>query len=728
MKKYIFIACLLIQTATTFAQSRSCSPFFSKTNIPPNIITNEIQLNEKAANAIANGFTHANKLVTLTVPMVFHVVHQNGPENIPDSVIINSVNVLNQRFSNSGPYNFGNGVNVNIQFCLASTDPWGNPTNGITRDTSYWSVFPANAGGNADFMMKNVNRWNPMRYLNVWLPKSTIFAMPSNAYSSYPWYIGLPIDGIVIEALSLGNPHFLLAHEVGHYLGLYHNDEGNSCVNLNCLLDGDHVCDTPPEYQPLDCALSSCNTDLDDTTGFSPFTIDTIDISNLMLPVLPCLNYVFTQGQADRMNYFLSTTRSLLLDGASCSRIIPNIPQPTAGIQITGNGCNGYEFTYTGANGEYVAWDLNNDGRIDNSGTTFTYSYPAPGTYTVVQYVFNGAGYTSDSVVINALNTSNTNFPIQTITSSNQSNNGNLLCMGSTLTLTAIPNMAHYYWSTGDTTQTISLTVNGPITVSLSCIDSLGIVWKHCPDSTFTWGTLPIPAPITLQPLTNDTLCEGQTFKALVPSQLGANVWQYLGNGFPSINQDTISISYWNNQYIWCAVVMATANYCKRNSDTLLITFSRNIAGPIIPGQNGLTLWINDSANFHQWYLNGVLLQGVTSDTITVSTNGCFTYAAWDVDSSCSTTSDPICITTAGINAYDKSEINLYPNPTEGICYFEMKGIKGNQVRLFDAIGRIIPVKVEQLTDSKIKITLENIIPGFYFVYLEGLRKILIVK
>jgi hypothetical protein len=57
-----------------------------------------------------------------------------------------------------------------------------------------------------------------------------------------------------------------------------------------------------------------------------------------------------------------------------------------------------------------------------------------------------------------------------------------------------------------------------------------------------------------------------------------------------------------------------------------------------------------------------------------------------------------------------------------------MKGIKGNQVRLFDAIGRIIPVKVEQLTDSKIKITLENIIPGFYFVYLEGLRKILIVK
>lgn len=717
-----------MQTATTFAQSRSCcSPFFSKTNIPSNIITNEIQQNEKAANAIANGFAHTNKLVTLTVPLVFHVVHQNGPENIPDSVIINSVNVLNQRFSNSGPYNFGNGVNVNIQFCLASTDPWGNPTNGITRDTSYWSVFPSNAGANADFMMKNVNRWNPSRYLNVWLPKSTIFAMPSNAYSSYPWYIGLPIDGVVIEALSLGNPHFLLAHEVGHYLGLYHNDEGNSCVNFNCLLDGDHVCDTPPEYQPMDCALSSCNTDLDDTTGFSPFTIDTIDISNLMLPVLPCLNYVFTQGQADRMNYFLSTTRSLLLDGASCSGIIPNIPQPTAGIQITGNGCNGYEFTYTGANGEYVAWDLNNDGRIDNCGTTFTYSYPAPGTYTIIQYVFNGAGYTSDSVVINALNTSNTNFPIQTITSSNQSNNGNLLCMGSILTLTAIPNMFHYYWSTGDTTQTISLTVNGPITVSLSCTDSLGIVWKHCPDSTFTWGTLPTPDPFELQPLTNETLCEGQIFKALIPSQPGAYIWQCLGNGYASVIQDTILISYWNNQNIWCSVVLSTSNYCKRNSDTLLITFSRNIPGPITPGQNGLTLWINDTANFHQWYLDGVLLQGVTMDTITALANGCYTYASWDVDSSCSTISDPICITTAGINAYDKSEINLYPNPNEGICYFEMKGIKGNQVRLFDAIGRIVPVKVEQLTDSKIKITLKNVVPGVYFIEALNKRTQLIV-
>jgi hypothetical protein len=717
-------------TVALFAQQRNCSLYSSssKIEIPYEVNVAEKLLNDKAANAIANGFTVENRTVTLTVPIVFHVVHQNGPENIPDSVIINSVNALNQRFSKSGPYNYSNGVNVNIQFCLASTDPYGNPTNGITRDTSYWSVFPVNSGGNADFMLKNVNRWNPMRYLNVWLPKSTIFAMPSNAYSSYPWYIGMPIDGIVIEALSLGTPHFLLAHEVGHYLGLYHNDEGDSCLNFNCLLDGDHVCDTPPEYRPLDCALSSCSTDLDDTSGVSPFTIDTTDISNLMLPVLPCLDYVFTQGQADRMNYFLSTTRSLLLDGASCNGITPSIPLPTTGIQITGNGCNGYKFEYTGSGAEYVAWDINNDGSIDNSGSNFIYSFPSAGIYTVVQYVFNGAGYSTDSITINALSTNNTNFPIKTITSSNQSNNGNFLCMGSTLTLTAIPNMAHYNWSTGDTTQTIQLTVNGPITVGLSCTDSLGIIWKHCPDSTFSWGTLPTPDPFSLQPLTNDTLCEGELFKALVPSQPGASIWQYLGNGMMTQSLDTVIISYWNSQSTWISIVMATPNYCKRYSDTLNMTFSKTIPGPLYPGQNGLTLWITDSANFHQWYLDGILIQGITSDTINASVNGCYTYSAWDIDSSCSTISDPICITTADIKEYTNNETKLYPNPIENYCYFETKAIKINQLRLFDLTGRVVPIKIEEITENKLKILFENVAPGLYFFVTDKIRKTIVVK
>jgi hypothetical protein len=73
---------------------------------------------------------------TVEIPIVFHIIHQNGPENIADSVLITEVMRINQRFSNTGMFNYADGVNVNIQFCLASIDPYGNPTTGITRTVS----------------------------------------------------------------------------------------------------------------------------------------------------------------------------------------------------------------------------------------------------------------------------------------------------------------------------------------------------------------------------------------------------------------------------------------------------------------------------------------------------------------------------------------------------------------------------------------------------------------
>ena len=73
---------------------------------------------------------------TVFVPVVVHVLHQGGPENISNSTVINAINELNLRFQNAAPFFDLTGNTVEIQFCLASVDPWGNATNGITHDYS----------------------------------------------------------------------------------------------------------------------------------------------------------------------------------------------------------------------------------------------------------------------------------------------------------------------------------------------------------------------------------------------------------------------------------------------------------------------------------------------------------------------------------------------------------------------------------------------------------------
>jgi hypothetical protein len=262
-------------------------------------------------NSVRNQSTNS----ILTVPVVFHVIHQNGPENIADSLIFELLNQLNLRYQNSFPYYDSTGTVTGIQFCLASIDPLGNPTSGITRDTSiYTDVIWAGSYVN-EIAMKDINRWNPLLYLNIWIVRS-IYPF-STGLASYPSDVGQPNDGIVLLAANLIGQPTLLTHEVGHYLGLYHTFEGGTCINNNCLLDGDRVCDTPPDATIFGvCDTNSCFTEMNDTSGFNPFTGDVNDLSNYMDYTICPLS--FTQGQSTRMNITLSLTRYELLQSNGC--------------------------------------------------------------------------------------------------------------------------------------------------------------------------------------------------------------------------------------------------------------------------------------------------------------------------------------------------------------------------------------------------------------------------
>jgi hypothetical protein len=286
-KNYLLLVFIILLSNDIKAQHNFCGNSLNslyRSSFADEPHQKEIMLNKLVSEYMQQNVGHTTSGSTVEIPIVFHIIHEGGPENIADSIIINEVNVLNQRFSNTGNYNYVDGINTNIQFCLASTDPYGNPTTGITRTFSPLTNMPL--GGDVD--VKNLSRWNPHRYLNVWFVKNCVIAMGSSAYSNFPW-MSLITDGIMLTAptnVISNQNNYTLAHEVGHYFGLYHNNEGNSCLNDNCLLDGDRVCDTPPEFQPALCNGNTCNTDMDDTSGFNPFTMDMNDISNIMMPIV----------------------------------------------------------------------------------------------------------------------------------------------------------------------------------------------------------------------------------------------------------------------------------------------------------------------------------------------------------------------------------------------------------------------------------------------------------
>lgn len=222
----------------------------------PEALVNKIEqslANERAA--VAQKSAKSGKLI---VPVVIHIIHNNGNENISYAQILEAMEGLNNDFNKLASdtdfvdANFkGIHESANIEFRLAKIDPNGNCTDGITRTVSSLT-------SSANDNVKSLIAWPRDKYFNVWIVRSIQFANGGTAggYAYRPGFIPSPaVDGIVVNHNQFGSTGTsfgsglaarTFAHEVGHWLGLPHtwgptNDPG---LASNCSFD-DGIFDTP---------------------------------------------------------------------------------------------------------------------------------------------------------------------------------------------------------------------------------------------------------------------------------------------------------------------------------------------------------------------------------------------------------------------------------------------------------------------------------------------------
>ncbi|HEY0029462.1 MAG TPA: M43 family zinc metalloprotease [Bacteroidia bacterium] len=254
--KYLFLgsALFLVGKNTVLAQGYKCGteemnqklfaahPELAKSNADFNALIAQQLLNNKNSKAVEQVFV---------IPVVFHIIHINGTENISDAQVIDQVSILNRDFRKlnadtatiAAPFK-PHAADTKIEFRLAQLDPDGNCTNGIDRIYSHRTD---QANDNS-----KLNPWPREKYLNVWVIK-TMESVGTAGYAYYPaatdTYM-FPFDGIIIIHQYIGSigtanvtNSRALTHEVGHWLNLPHTWGSTNDPTVGCGDDG--PLDTP---------------------------------------------------------------------------------------------------------------------------------------------------------------------------------------------------------------------------------------------------------------------------------------------------------------------------------------------------------------------------------------------------------------------------------------------------------------------------------------------------
>ncbi len=334
------------------------------------------------------------------IPVVFHIIHNYGDENIDDSQVKNAITVLNTDFRNEDTdtsdirQEFRHLVaDCKIEFRLAHLDPNGNCTNGINHIADTLTYV-------GDHSVKSIIQWPPDQYLNIWVVANAAglagHCLNPASVDTFPLW-----DGVVIQYDYLGSigassefTSLVLTHEVGHYLNLQHTWGGNNAPNLpywspgdtaNCGSD-DGVDDTPNTvgWQTCNTAGASCNSPIDNVQNYMEYDY--------------CTTRMFTEGQKQRMRACLNSSVAKRNNLWSAQNLIAtgvenNTPckadfNADRTVICAGEKVNFSDVSYHGISS--TQWTFSGGSPATSTDSAPAITYTIPGKYDVTLIAGNG--------------------------------------------------------------------------------------------------------------------------------------------------------------------------------------------------------------------------------------------------------------------------------------------------------------------------------------------------
>lgn len=373
------------------------------------------QFMDQLTTVISNQQRTKNNQRIYEIPIVFHIVHNNNQENIPDSVIFNQVEILNECFrrknadtSNTREEFLDLVGDAKIEFKLADTDPNGAPSNGITRTNTsvahFGGVLPYGPGQDQqindwanDSLYYNLFRltnstlggkdaWDTELYLNVWIGDLRIL-LPKFGNFEELVFFGLatpPVDHVnwpdtTLDVINVYEQGVLL-----HYVNVGSNNPNrfpiaynafNGVVNTGKILvhEVGHYLGLRHIWGDGDCSMDDFIDDTPNSDASSEWDcnisanscVDSIENKDLLNMVENYMDYSsgdcqnsFTNGQIDLMRSVLRNYRPQLLDTVSsiASNAIPTIEQ----LKCYPNPTNGELYVELGQFNERVQINIQN--------------------------------------------------------------------------------------------------------------------------------------------------------------------------------------------------------------------------------------------------------------------------------------------------------------------------------------------------------------------------------
>jgi hypothetical protein len=345
------------------------------------------------------------------IPVVVHVIHDLGGENISDASIQGALDILNANINGQASNFLAKTPDIfasvrgdlNVEFRLAKVDPLGNPTSGIIRVRSELTNEPEPRDA-----VKALSYWNSYQYFNIWTLKKFQPQDDGNTllgYAQFPNSGRMSTDGVVLLASQMVSGG-TLTHECGHWLGLRHVWGDAECGD-------DNVKDTPAAREPnFGINLS----DFPYHVGFMSqgCVADSLNPAGEMF-----VNYMdyssdahvtmFTKGQNEVMNETLEgiydedagtsgigfreymwSAENIALSGVADGFITPICNQNTDFVSSSGkySMCLGENIVLKGNKTQFpsgtvssMIWDYG-DGNTDNSNANLVaHTYSSAGSY-----------------------------------------------------------------------------------------------------------------------------------------------------------------------------------------------------------------------------------------------------------------------------------------------------------------------------------------------------------